>query len=656
MKKIIVLCLLLLQLAIPVIAQQIHELIATQGREDDFPAEGYYAATNLFPRNSLVELRNPSNGRVIQVIVVKRVNSPGSLMLLSDEASAFLEIGQNNPKNIFASAVTVPGLTNVDIIKDLPFSVDPEINPSAEFGDPNSFVFNQNALPQNGPRIAQVPEPLPPAPEPLPPAPEPLPPAPEPLPPAPEPLPPAPEPLPPAPEPLPPAPEPLPPAPEPLPPAPEPLPPAPEPLPPAPEPLPPAPEPLPTAPSPLADSAVSPAFDLVRPDHLYWPPEYDAEAPKSEESANPEPIPPSDGENEEAPVLASSGYASALGTDPVDEWIDRIRNRYPDRQLFLPSQGSDVEEKVGGNVATPAEDAPTLSKAVADEPAVEEPSDFAFDYTQDLPTADLLARPQPEVSLSDQALRVPKHDLPEDTIRLSNIRTAAPEAREPEPGSISLAQYIDPIPLGKEPAIGDESAPAEVIVTLEEAEPRSPEPPEITEKIARPPEIAEEIPEELINGANLLSFLEESKAPTAEPLVSPEKLPEESPEDLPEESPEDLPEESPKDPVEAPTQPLASALDNMPDATWAENNLPLVYSLESGGYYLQVGAFTNPRSAKRVVEEVSPGYPLAVLPAEQEDRRIYQIFVGPLNDDEKGSVLYWFKARGYRDAFIRKGT
>jgi cell division protein FtsN len=90
-------------------------------------------------------------------------------------------------------------------------------------------------------------------------------------------------------------------------------------------------------------------------------------------------------------------------------------------------------------------------------------------------------------------------------------------------------------------------------------------------------------------------------------------------------------------------------------AEWARSNLPLVGKLSSGAYYLQVGAFSSPRSAKGAIDVLDQDYPIAVVPVESAERTVYRLFVGPLNEDERGTMLYWFRARGYKDAFIRKG-
>jgi cell division septation protein DedD len=91
------------------------------------------------------------------------------------------------------------------------------------------------------------------------------------------------------------------------------------------------------------------------------------------------------------------------------------------------------------------------------------------------------------------------------------------------------------------------------------------------------------------------------------------------------------------------------------DVEWASKNLPLIGKLSSGAYYLQVGAYSSARGAKNAIDVLDQDYPVAVLPTESADRTVYRLFVGPLNEDERGTMLYWFRARGYKDAFIRKG-
>jgi hypothetical protein len=53
----------------------------------DLPEAGYFAATNSFPRNSIVEITNLENNKTVRVIVTAGLENPGLLVILSKEAA-----------------------------------------------------------------------------------------------------------------------------------------------------------------------------------------------------------------------------------------------------------------------------------------------------------------------------------------------------------------------------------------------------------------------------------------------------------------------------------------------------------------------------------------------------------------------------------------
>jgi hypothetical protein len=56
----------------------------------DLPAAGYYAATNSFPRNTVVDITNLESGKSIRVIVAAGLETPGLLALLSKDAAGVI--------------------------------------------------------------------------------------------------------------------------------------------------------------------------------------------------------------------------------------------------------------------------------------------------------------------------------------------------------------------------------------------------------------------------------------------------------------------------------------------------------------------------------------------------------------------------------------
>ncbi|MFP4382689.1 MAG: SPOR domain-containing protein [Spirochaetia bacterium] len=88
--------------------------------------------------------------------------------------------------------------------------------------------------------------------------------------------------------------------------------------------------------------------------------------------------------------------------------------------------------------------------------------------------------------------------------------------------------------------------------------------------------------------------------------------------------------------------------------TAAAGRLPIVKNLNKGSYYLQVGVYADPRTAQEALNSMQKGFPTAVTTASSEGKEVYKVLVGPLSEDEQGSVLYWLRSKGYRDAFVKR--
>ncbi len=75
--------------------------------------------------------------------------------------------------------------------------------------------------------------------------------------------------------------------------------------------------------------------------------------------------------------------------------------------------------------------------------------------------------------------------------------------------------------------------------------------------------------------------------------------------------------------------------------------------LPRGAYFLQIAAYYSETLANKLVSRLSGSYPVTVLSTRKNDRVLYKVLVGPLNRDESGALLYWFRSKGYRDSFIK---
>ncbi|WP_319563229.1 SPOR domain-containing protein [Marispirochaeta sp.] len=80
--------------------------------------------------------------------------------------------------------------------------------------------------------------------------------------------------------------------------------------------------------------------------------------------------------------------------------------------------------------------------------------------------------------------------------------------------------------------------------------------------------------------------------------------------------------------------------------------VPVAMQTDPESLYLQLGVYTSPVSAETTAARFKGTYPVMVL---NQNNAYYKVLVGPLSPDESGALLMNFKAKGFRDAFIRKG-
>lgn len=163
--------------------------------------------------------------------------------------------------------------------------------------------------------------------------------------------------------------------------------------------------------------------------------------------------------------------------------------------------------------------------------------------------------------------------------------------------------------------------PAEKTIA-EEAPPESAEPEEPSE-----PEELTEIPED----AELV-------------LVPAEDRPPEGPPTVPSEEPGKA-EESSRQP--RPPRTTGTSIIGGP--------VSVLSNLERQSYYLQVGAYSKLDLAQNRAASLASRYPVMIY-SEAGGSAPYKLMIGPLNEDESDTLLYTFTARGYSDAFIRRGN
>lgn len=76
-------------------------------RSEDFPARGYYCATNAFSENSIVRLENTASGKAVEVYIISGLTDYSATFVISAEAADALGMGHNEIATVDASLIRV---------------------------------------------------------------------------------------------------------------------------------------------------------------------------------------------------------------------------------------------------------------------------------------------------------------------------------------------------------------------------------------------------------------------------------------------------------------------------------------------------------------------------------------------------------------------
>jgi cell division septation protein DedD len=115
--------------------------IAPQG---ELPEEGFYAATNSFPRNTVVDITNLETGQSIRVIVAAGLETPGLLAVLSRDAAGMIGIRSRSIGRIRMTQPSDP-VAFSRFTEGLASSGDPDYDPRALISaDPLALTYTQS--------------------------------------------------------------------------------------------------------------------------------------------------------------------------------------------------------------------------------------------------------------------------------------------------------------------------------------------------------------------------------------------------------------------------------------------------------------------------------------------------------------------------------
>ncbi len=240
-------------------------------------------------------------------------------------------------------------------------------------------------------------------------------------------------------------------------------------------------------------------------------------------------------------------------------------------------------------------------------------------------------RSEKDYSYSPDAPGKPDSIVSRDGPRVS-METVEPSS--PGPESELMAQHTPEPPRAAAP-VADLGSVEEAPEMVEAPDTVSHEPEMPTEEV-----LAEETPPEPEEPA-------EPKEPTEIPddaelvLVPAEERPPEGP-------PTVIIEESGK--AEEPSRPPRTTSTSI-----IGGPVSVLSNLQRQSYYLQVGAYSKLDLAQNRAASLASRYPVMIY-SEAGGSAPYKLMIGPLNEDESDTLLYTFTARGYSDAFVRRGN
>jgi hypothetical protein len=125
---LVIAALLLLQSA------SVWEGAAAVAPNGDLPEGGYYAATNSFPRNTVVDITNLETGKTIRVIVAVGLDSPGLLAVVSRDAAEAIGLQSRSIGRIRMTQPSDP-IAFSRFIEGLGSSGDPDYDPRARIAE-----------------------------------------------------------------------------------------------------------------------------------------------------------------------------------------------------------------------------------------------------------------------------------------------------------------------------------------------------------------------------------------------------------------------------------------------------------------------------------------------------------------------------------------
>lgn len=213
-----------------------------------------------------------------------------------------------------------------------------------------------------------------------------------------------------------------------------------------------------------------------------------------------------------------------------------------------------------------------------------------------------------------------------------------------------------------EPSVSPAAPPASDLALADVTAPEESRPEEIVGSGSAAPPPAAAVPQVALASPDLVP--EEQPGPSQEPVqtevTGPAALP---PAGQQQPKLALLPPEAPAPPSQAAAQQTtAVAAATTPNNPATPTTKPpsagqAASSLKSGTpgtFFLQLAAYGTEKNARDLAAKLTPTYPAIVLTTSNPKSSVFKVVIGPLNRAESGTLLTWFRYRGFPDAFVKQ--
>jgi len=353
--------------------------------------------------------------------------------------------------------------------------------------------------------------------------------------------------------------------------------------------------------------------------------------------------------SEQAAAPSSTDSSTQVAQTPADEQQTAEQQTAEQPATEQPTTEQQTAEQ-------PAAEQPTTEQQTAEQPATEQPT--TEQQTAEQPATEQPSEKDAEAAaiLSDAESRSPQKQVfqpPREDQKFvyhppaATQQAATTQAATGEPTITSVYG---------EPGVTPPASASQSMALADVAAPEESRPQEIVSESTAAPAPASEAPQVALAAPEVAP---EAAGVAAEPVqtevTGPAAVPPAAgPKPLVALAPPETPAPARTSPASSAATAAASAASAAQAAQPAAASVAAAKPAVKGAFYLQLAAFGTEQTARDLAAKLAQTYPALVLAPAGAGSSVYKVVIGPLNRAESGTLLLWFRYRGYPDAFLKQ--